>query len=187
MLADRLVKEEAESLIGYAADDLKARRLAPDVPRADLLRSLAEVQLEALNAFNERDEGKIKASEPTLPLPTEPDPEPKVMTPGTRGTGTTLSDVLTAFRKERAAGGRSLATKTMDEHKAAVRMFEEFLGCTPPVKSITKKNVIDYKQALLDKQTRYTQHFPGVTLPQAIRANARRSEPYETLGPQTIN
>lgn len=44
----------------------------------------------------------------------------------------------------------------MDEHKSAVRMFQEFLGDALPVRKITKQHVIRYKQALLDTPTRYT-------------------------------
>jgi integrase len=187
LVADKVDRDEAEALIGYAANDLVQRGQAPDIPRRDLLRALAEVKLEALMRFEERDDGKVKISPPTLSILTEVELEPKVMTPGARGTGTTLSDVLTAFHKERNAGGRSLAPKTMDEHKTAVRMFEEFAGTNIPAKSITKLDVISYKQALLETPTRYTLRFPGLTLPQAMKANANRAEPYETLNPKTIN
>lgn len=66
-------------------------------------------------------------------------------------------------------------------------MFNEFLGKEARVSAIVKKDVIGYKNALLDTPTRYVQRFPGYTLPQAIRANKKRSEPYETLSAQTIN
>lgn len=187
LVAGAMEQAEAEALIGYAADDLKAKGRTPDLPRSLLLRSLAQVQLEALSRFEERDDGKVMLSDPKLPLLTEPDPEPKVMVSGTSATGTTLSDVLAAFHKERTARGRSLATKTMDEHKTAIRMFEQFVGYSVPVKAVTRRMVLDYKQALLDTPTRYTLRFPGLTLPQAIKANAKRDEPYETLDPQTIN
>ena len=75
----------------------------------------------------------------------------------------------------------------MSEHGVAVRMFEEAHGGSIAVKSITKQMVIEYKRTLLKTPTRYTQRFPGLTLPQAIKANAKRSSPYETLSPQTIN
>lgn len=187
LVADKISRDEAESLIGFAADDLVHKGMAPDVPRHVLLKTLAEVQLEALSRFEERDSGQVKLSEPAHPHLTAPDPEPATMTPGERPNGTTLSDVLKAFHKERSAGGRSLASKTMEEHKSAVRMFEEFTGGPVAVRSITRKNVIAYKQALLETPTRYTLRFRGLTLPQAIKANRKRSEPFETLDPQTIN
>lgn len=49
--ADKVERQEAEALIGWSADDLIAKGIAPDVPRADLLRALAEVQIEALIRF----------------------------------------------------------------------------------------------------------------------------------------
>lgn len=164
-----------------------SKGLAPDVPRHVLLKTLAQVQLEALARFEERDDGKVALSEPTLPVLTAPDPQPIAMVPGDRPSGTTLSDVLTAFHKERSAGGRSLAPKTTDEHKSAVRMFEEFKGGPIAVHAITRKDVIAYKQVLLETPTRYTQRFRSLTLPQAIKANHNRPEPFETLDPQTIN
>lgn len=188
LVAGKLERDEAEALIGFAADDLTAKGLAPDTPRPDLLRALAEVQLEALARFEERDKGQIKPDAPVSPLLTAPDPAPVSLSSATSdATGTTLAQVLTAFHKERNAGGRSLASKTMDEHHSAVRMFEEFMGGPVAVRSVTKKNIIDYKQALLETPTRYTLRFRGLTLPQAIKANKKRSEPFETLDPQTIN
>ncbi|WP_277021496.1 MULTISPECIES: site-specific integrase [Paracoccus] len=187
LVADTLDRDEAEALIGFAADDLMSKNLAPDVPRDVLLKTLAQVQLEALARFEERDGGKVILSEPTLPVLTAPDPQPITMAPGDRPSGTTLSDVLTAFHKERGAGGRSLAPKTMEEHKSAVRMFEEFKGGPVAVQAITRKDVIAYKQVLLETPTRYTQRFRGLTLQQAIKANCKRPQPFETLDPQTIN
>lgn len=43
LVAGKIDREEAEALIGYAADDLSRKGLAPDVPRHVLLKSLAEV------------------------------------------------------------------------------------------------------------------------------------------------
>lgn len=187
LAAGAITGEEADALMGYAINDLRRRGLVPDVPRPDLLRALAEVQLDAIARFEERDAGIVRQAPPASPLLTAPDPEPLTMAPGQRGTGTTLLDILSAFHKERGAGGRSLADKTMDEHKTAIRMFGEFAGANMPVKSITKKDLIAYKQALLETPTRYTLRFPGLTLPQAIKANQKRETPFETLDPGTIN
>lgn len=59
-------REELEAPVGYAADDLKAKGLAPNVPQHILLRALAEVQVDAFARFEERDDGRVKmASRPT--------------------------------------------------------------------------------------------------------------------------
>jgi integrase len=189
LVAGKINDEEAEALIGYAADALKREGRAPDVPRRDLLRTLAEIQLEALERFEERDSGKIKLSPPVHSLLTEPDPAP-ISAPGANrpaSNGITLTEALRSFHKERTAGGNTLAAKTMEEHRNAVRMFNEFVGADSVLRDITKKNVIAYKQALLETPTRYTLRFPGLTLVQAIKANRKRTQPFETLAPKTIN
>lgn len=189
LVAGQLCPEEAEALIGYAAQALKREGRLPKAPRTELLRTLAEVQLEALGQFEDRSSGKILERLPAHPLLTQPNP----LSPNTSNsapsftTGLTLSQVLTAFHKERSAGGGTLATKTMEEHRNAVRMFNEFAGGDVTVNSITKKQVIDYKQTLLKTPNRYTMRFRGLTLPQAIKANAKLPVPFETLAPKTIN
>lgn len=189
LVAGKVNDEEAEALIGYAADALKREGRAPDVPRKNLLRTLAEIQLEALERFEERDSGKVKFSPPVHSLLTEPDAAP-VSAPGANrpaSSGITLTEALKSFHKERTAGGNTLAAKTMEEHRNAVRMFNEFIGADSVLRDITKKNVIAYKQALLETPTRYTLRFPGLTLVQAIKANRKRTQPFETLAPKTIN
>lgn len=189
LVGGKVDAEEAEALIGYAADALRREGRAPDVPRHTLLRTLAEIQLEALGRFEERDGGQVKAPAPVHPLLTEPDPVPKTM-PGVNrpaASGMTLTEALVAFHKERTAGGGTLAPKTMEEHRNAARMFNEFMEGDTPLRAITKKHVIEYKQALLETPTRYTLRFPGLTLPQAIRANRKLEVPFETLAPKTIN
>ena len=187
--------DEAEALLGDALDDLVARGLAEpfklrSYARADSLRALAEVQLDALARFEERDRGVVYPGEPRseLLLMPEADTDQKTVgSPRKQAGGASLSDVLAAFHKERTAGSRSLALRTMEEHKVAVRMFEEFIGSAVSVRSIARADVLAYKQALLQTPSRYTLRFPGLTLPQAIKANEKRKEPFQTLDPATIN
>ena len=95
-----------------------------------------------------------------------------------------LSDALAGFHRERMAGQTTLAKKTMEEHRIAVRMFTEFWGSDMAISLITKKDVIRYKEALLQTPNRYTMRFPGLTLPQAIKANAKLTQPYSALAPK---
>ena len=135
----------------------------------------------------ERDQGDY-SGQPRDPLLTAPHIEPETGPAKPEvAQGISLSSALTAFHKERTAGGSTLAPKTMEEHRNAVRMFSEFMGGEVAVRAITKKDVIDYKQALLETPNRYTMRFPGLTLPQAIKANSKLSEPFATLAPKTIN
>lgn len=148
LVADKLDAEEAEALIGYAADALRRDGRSPDVPRKTPLRILAEIQLEALETFEERDGGQVKAPEPVHPLLTEPDPVPKTM-PGVnrlKAGGVTVTEALAAFHKERTAGGGTLAPRTMEEHRNAARMFNEFMEGHTPLRVISRKHVTDYKR-----------------------------------------
>ncbi len=178
---DRLVRD---AVVRLAAD--QGLDVAPSSPEWErLVSAIIRAEIEALERTFERDSGNFggRARDPML---TRHIDRPRLADEGQRS-GTTLSEVLAAFHKERTAGGNSLAPKTIEEHKNAVRMFEEFLGHPVAVRSITKQNVIDYKRALLELPNRYTTRFPGLTLPQAIKANAKRPEPFGTLAPKTIN
>src|SRR5690606_17028488 len=68
--------DEAEALMGSAADALGASGHAPDArssaERRDLLRVLAGVQLDAMAAFEARDAGKV-----TVPAPTSRQLQPQ--------------------------------------------------------------------------------------------------------------
>jgi hypothetical protein len=126
----------------------------------DLANALQRAEIEAMEHSLERDRGDY-SSQPRDPLLTAPDPGPEATSAKlVVSNGIPLPEVLRAFHKERTAGGNTLAPKTMDEHRNAIRMFSEFMGAEVAVCSITKKNVIDYKQALLETPNRYTMRLP---------------------------
>lgn len=167
-----------------AANNLKIDAGSP--AWRELAQALMRAEIEALERTLERDQANF-SGRPEDPLLTAPDPTPQPLQNGTRSAGPKLSEALAGFHAERSAGGGTLAAKTMEEHRNAVRMFNEFVGADLGVTAITKKQVIDYKNALLQTPNRYTMRFPGLTLPQAIRANQKLAEPFTTLAPQTIN
>jgi len=141
----RWIEPAVEQYIG--ANHLDLQRGTPEW-RA-LADALTRSEIEALERTLERDRGDF-SGRPSDPLLTAPDPESgPVQTGGGRPGGLTLTEALAAFHDERTAGGSTLAPKTMEEHRNAVRMFNEFMGTDVAVSSISKKNVIDYKQALL--------------------------------------
>ena len=189
LAADQLDLEEADALLGWAADDLIATgKASPTTDRIALLKGLAQAQLEALARFEDRDAGKVTLPPPSASVLQPEEPAPVVAPTARRiTTGRTLSDMLKDFHTERSAGGRSLSPKTMEEHKVAVRMLEEFLGQGTPAASITKQDMLAYKRALLELPANYRQRFPGKWLLQAIELNKARKEPYPTLNPGTIN
>lgn len=154
----------------------------------DLADALTRAEIEALERTLERDRFDFSGT-PGDPLLTSPDPLPFVMTQnkGKTSRAMSMTQALNSFHYERTAGGNTLAPKTMEEHRNAVRMFNEFMGGDVSVVDVTKNNVIDYKQMLLKTPNRYTTRFPGLTLPQAVKANAKLSEPHSPLAPKTIN
>jgi hypothetical protein len=95
--------------------------------------------------------------------------------------------LLQDFHAERTAGKGTMSEKTMTEHKVAVRMIEEFLGTGTPAASITRADMLNYKRALMQTPANYRQRFPGLSLPDAITANAKLKTPFAALNPQTIN
>ncbi|WP_113913131.1 phage integrase SAM-like domain-containing protein [Roseovarius dicentrarchi] len=153
----------------------------------DLAEAMTRAEIEALERTLERDRGDF-SGQPSDPLLTSPDPKPASAQTGIKGDqGLALSEALASFHDERTAGGSTLAPKTMEEHRNAVRMFNEFMEEDIAVAAITKKHVIAYKQALLKTPNRYTMRFSGMTLPEAIKANAKLTEPFSTLAPKTVN
>lgn len=154
---------------------------------SDLADALTRAEIEALERTFERDRG-VFSGQPSDPLLTSQDLDarPEQAFANNRQS-LPLSEALAAFHDERSAGASTLAPKTMEEHRNAVRMFNEFVGSDMQIATITKKHIIDYKQALLKTPNRYTMRFPGLTLPQAIQANMKLVEPFATLAPKTIN
>jgi integrase len=184
--------DEAEALLGDAADAAIAAGAADGkLPRTQLLKALAEARLEAMARQEERDSGKLALSAPSSAL-LQPE---EILTPAAVSarrvaavSGETVEDILEMFHRERSAGGsRTLAVKTMEEHKVAVRMLQEFLGPNLVARSITTADMRNYKNALLETPANYTKRFPGKSLPQAIEANSQLAEPKPTLSATTIN
>ncbi|MGY3438659.1 MULTISPECIES: hypothetical protein [unclassified Marinovum] len=151
-----------------------------------LSNAITRAEIEALERTIERDRGHF-LGQPRDPLLTPPEPVEDPSSPSNlEGEGMTLSEARIAFHKERTAGGGTLASKTMKEHENAVRMFCEFVGGEIAVRLITKRQIIEYKLALLETPTHYRTRFPGLTLPQAIKANDKLDKPYAKLAPKTI-
>ena len=187
----RIEGEEAEAAIGYAADRFIAEgKIKADMrpnDRRDLLRALAEVQLDAMARFEERNVGRAIEGEPKSILLQPAPEEPIVEMPRRQSRRKTLADLLTLFHEERNAGGRTMNDNTRWEHEVAVRMLGEFVGLDKPAAAITREDMRDFKGALLKTPNRYRQRFPGMSIRQAINANTKRKEPYPTLKTKTIN
>lgn len=187
LVSGNLDPDEAEAIMGWAADEAVAMGEATNVPRPELLRTLAGVELEALITFGQRERHE-PVTEPKHPLLVEATSGPSGFSDGARSRIVSddslkpLSALLPRFHAE-----RKIATGTADEHRVAVRMLEEFLGEPKPVCEITRRNMLDFKSALLQAPNRYSLRFPTMNLPQAIEANAKRKDPFPTLTATTIN
>jgi integrase len=162
---------------------LEAEGGSPDWREA--ARALAAAELESLSRSAERDEGAFNGqpSHPILqeaPAPKPGDPiEARRLSPDS---GKTLNELLPLFLAE-----RKVKKSTDYEHSVSIRMFEECIGESKPIYRITRQDVQAYKRALADAPSNYTKRFPGLTLPDAIKANKERKAPFPVLNVKTIN
>jgi len=190
LVAGELPDDEAEAVMGDAADAVLAVGAADkSLARLDLLKALAEAQLEAMGGQEQRDSGKVALTPPTSPL-LQPETLPVAAPVPTRPvthSGETVAELLGLFHRERTVAGSSLAERTMAEHKVAVRMLEEFLGQGVVARSITTADIRNYKNALIETPANYTKRLPGMILPKAIAANTKLAKPFPTLNASTIN
>lgn len=149
-----------------------------------LARTMAGVQLEVFQRQSDRDHGRDDAppQHPALaPIkPPETDPLAARMLDGE--SNQSLSEIFKRYSAERKA-----TPATTQECEVSIRMFEEQLGTAKPLYRITRQDVQGFKRALLETPTNYRKRFPGKALPEAIAANKKRKEPYETLVARTIN
>ena len=149
-------------------------------------RALAVAELEVLRRTAERDEGDFTGT-PTHPLLSELTPAAapsdalsgRILGPDSTKV---LGEIAPDYIKERRA-----SPQTNYEIGVTVRMFEQHLGEERPLYRITRQDVHAFKRALSETPANYTKRFPGMTLPEAIRANERRNQPYPVLDPRTIN
>jgi len=150
-------------------------------------RALAIAELESSARTWERDEGDF-TGKPSHPLLTEkPQPvtakgDPFAARILNDDSTKTLSEILPDFIKERKPSER-----TTNEYRLTVRLFEEVLGEDKPVYRITRADAIAFKKALQDLPANHTKRFPGLTVPQAIKENKGRLEPFKPLHSKTIN
>ncbi len=152
----------------------------------ELARALATAELEAWTRTAERDDGDF-TGKPSHPILTEK-PAPTTATDplAARILGPDsvlpLSELVPKFLAE-----RNISESSQHEHVVSARMIEEHLGEARPIYKITRRDVIDYKNALLDLPSNYVKRFPSMTLPQALKANKERKEPFPLLDPRTVN
>jgi integrase len=91
--------------------------------------------------------------------------------------------------EEFIASNPSRAAKTNDELRTAIRMLSEVCGPERPVSAYRKRDATTFREALSQAPLRYRAHFPGVTLPEAIKLNAARplTSRIDLMHSKTIN
>lgn len=149
--------------------------------------ALAVAELESLQRTAERDEGDFNGK-PEHPL-LQPEPE-RPATPGDAlaariidpASTKPLADIVPDFVKERRA-----SDQTNYESVLTARLLDEALCEAKPIYAITRADVHAFKRMLSEAPANCAKRFPGMTVPDAIKANKARNVPYATLDPKTIN
>jgi len=184
----RFSDAEALAAVGWAIEGFQARgntKVVSGTPEwRELARTLAAVQLETFSQKAARDQGDFaqERKHPLLKPPkAAPDDPLKVRIIGP-DSERTLGDLAGQFATEKATSDR-----TRHDNRVTIRMFEEQLGEPLPIYRLTRQHVHGFKRALADAPANYTKRFPGMTLPEAIKANKARTKPYPLLNPRTIN
>lgn len=95
-----------------------------------------------------------------------------------------LSELLPMFHRERP----TMKAATKDAQAAVIATLEEFLGHKKAVGAITKRDMIDFKNALGETPANRKKRFPGASIHEAIRLNRERGEDaYPPMDEKTIN
>ncbi|WP_375763092.1 tyrosine-type recombinase/integrase [Bradyrhizobium sp. Pha-3] len=184
----RFSNEEAAAAVGWAIDGFRERGNTDVVDGSpawrELARTLAGVQLETLKARAARDNGDFTyvPGHPALAksAPTASDPlAARILGPDSERT---LGDLAEQFATEKATGDR-----TRHDNRVTIRMFEEQIGELLPIYRLTRQHVHGFKRALAEAPANYTKRFPGMTFPDAIKANKARAKPYPLLDARTVN
>lgn len=182
---------ETNAAIGWAIDAFTARGnvTAPvgSLEWRQLARTLAGVQIEVVNRTLERDRGDETGAPSHPALVNKPDSEPKapdataarLISPDSVKP---LSELVPLFAAERGAN-----PAMNREYEVAARIFEEHMGEAVPAYKITRQDVHAFKRALGDTPANYTKRFPGMSLPEAIKANKARATPFPALNAKTVN
>jgi hypothetical protein len=162
----RASDEEIRAAIGWALNKFTERRNTAVKPETvewrQLARALANVQLEALARSAERDQGDW-SGEPKLPVLKNEEPimSSVVSLSGDKArilcaeSKLPLSQVLPRMLAQR----RNMRDATKNELRVAVRMLEEYLGEPTPIYKISRRMMIDYKNALLQTPSNYSTRF----------------------------
>ncbi|GJD75090.1 site-specific integrase [Methylobacterium goesingense] len=187
-MAGAATNAELEALVGPILSAFRMRGHTEITPTSPEFRkaamTLAVAEREALAVSAARDDGDLTAATTNPLLVAERPLEPTPVSPRILGPLSTkrLSEIVPLMTAEKKAPPASVY-----EYEVAVRMFEEHLGEARPAYTITRRDVLSYKTALMETPANYTKRFPNTPLPEAIRLNKARATPFPVLNVKTIN
>ena len=92
-----------------------------------------------------------------------------------------LSELVERYLDEKT----TITAKFKDDHRAAVRAYEQLLPDRATWYLADTRTVSRFKETLLKAPANWTKLFPGKTLPEAVILNEKRQRP--TLSQRTIN
>jgi integrase len=179
---------ELDSLVGLILAKFRLRGHTEITPASPEFRKtamdLAIAEHEALAVMAARDDGDLAAATTSTLLIAEQPVEPTPTSPRILGPDSikTLGEIVSVMMVEKKARPASVY-----EYEVAVRMFDEHLGEARPVYTITRRDVLTYKAALMETPANYTKRFPDMPLPEAIKRNKARATPFPVLNATTIN
>lgn len=175
-----VVKSKADALLKEAGLELDPSGQDYRLFCLYVLRVFREIH----NRVSERDRGEFGGtpSDPILSSPIAPMQAPiGVLAPVARRPSLTIREAYERFLAQRA----DLGTKTRVDHEATCRLLEEILGPTRTLGSLTRSDLVSFKDKLLKLPVNYTKLFKGMTALEAIAANAARG--LNTLNGKTIS
>ncbi|MFK5596349.1 tyrosine-type recombinase/integrase [Methylobacterium sp. HMF5984] len=187
-MAGAATEAELEALVGRILTSFRLRGHTEITPASPEFRktamALAVAEHEALAVAAARDDGDFTAASAHPLLAAEQTLEPAPVSPRILGpdSSKTLGEIVSLMMVEKKARPASVY-----EYEVAVRMFDEHLGEARPVYTITRRDVLSYKAALMETPANYTKRFPDTPLPEAIKRNKARATPFPVLNVTTIN
>lgn len=144
-----------------------------------LAREMMRAEIEALQRSLERDEGDY-AGQPRDPLVRPPvGPRRETAKPG-QG----IMDIFETFARENTRG---VAKDRLDQCRRDIGTFVELVGASFPIAKISKAEVREWKQLLVQYPVKATETkaFAGLSIVQIVKANEKVGKP--VIADRTVN
>lgn len=181
-LRKNLSAGQVEVVAHEVEEYLRANRLLVDRGTPDwisLARHIMRAEIEALQRTLERDRGDYtgQPSDPLVKPATGPRRE--VAKPGE-----TIMEIFEIFARENPRG---VAKDRVDQCRRDIGTFVELVGASFPIAKISKNEVREWKQLLVQYPVKATETkaFAGMNIQQVVKANEKVKKP--VLADRTVN